>query len=163
MTTDRDAAHIPTAATSAYPRRDGNLVRPLVRGASAFQRIGEAVDAARHSVWLTVAFYADDFSFPDGRGSLFDVLDRAVDRGVDVRALFWRHSPETSHYGRIFGGTGAEREMLRARGSRVRIRWDRAVVPFCQHQKSWLIDAGTPSETAFVGGHQPHRPGTHAS
>src|SRR5262249_38012389 len=30
--------------------------------------------------------------------------------------------------------------------------WDRAAAAFCQHQKSWLIDAGQPSETAFVGG-----------
>ena len=42
--------------------------------------------------------------------------------------------------------------MLAARGSRFCIRWDRALGPYCQHQKSWLIDAGQPSETAFVGG-----------
>ena len=42
--------------------------------------------------------------------------------------------------------------MLDARGSRFRIRWDRAPGPYCQHQKSWLIDAGQASETAFVGG-----------
>jgi len=39
-----------------------------------------------------------------------------------------------------------------ARRSRFRIRWDHAHGPYCQHQKSWLIDAGRPSETAFVGG-----------
>ena len=42
--------------------------------------------------------------------------------------------------------------MLKARGSRFRIRWDRAFGPYCQHQKSWLIDAGQAGETAFVGG-----------
>ncbi len=42
--------------------------------------------------------------------------------------------------------------MLRARGSRFRIRWDRAHSVYCQHQKCWLIDAGQTSETAFVGG-----------
>jgi phosphatidylserine/phosphatidylglycerophosphate/cardiolipin synthase-like enzyme len=42
--------------------------------------------------------------------------------------------------------------MLAARGSRFRIRWDRAPGGYCQHQKSWLIDAGHTSETAFVGG-----------
>ena len=132
--------------------RDGNLVRPLIGGTTAFRRIGEAVDGARHSVWLTVAFYDDDLPFPDGRGALFDLLDRAAARGVDVRALFWRHNPESSGYGRTFWGTEAERELLRARSSRLRIRWDRAAGAFCQHQKSWMIDAGTPSETAFVGG-----------
>jgi len=60
------------------------------------------------------------------------------------RAIFWRHSPETSAYGRTFWGAAAERDRLQARRSRVRIRWDRAAVPFCQHQKSWMIDAGLP-------------------
>jgi phosphatidylserine/phosphatidylglycerophosphate/cardiolipin synthase-like enzyme len=144
--------HIPSVEAGGFPVRGGNLVRPLIGGTTAFRRIGEAVDTARHSVWLTVAFYDEDLRFPDGRGALFDLLDRAVARGVDVRALFWRHSPETSTYGRTFWGTAAERDRLRARSSRVRIRWDRAAVPFCQHQKSWMIDAGMPSETAFVGG-----------
>ena len=42
--------------------------------------------------------------------------------------------------------------MLRARDSRFRARWDRAYGAYCQHQKSWLVDAGRPTETAFVGG-----------
>jgi phosphatidylserine/phosphatidylglycerophosphate/cardiolipin synthase-like enzyme len=42
--------------------------------------------------------------------------------------------------------------MLRARGARFRIRWDRAHGAFCQHQKLWLIDAARDGETAFVGG-----------
>jgi phosphatidylserine/phosphatidylglycerophosphate/cardiolipin synthase-like enzyme len=45
--------------------------------------------------------------------------------------------------------------MLQARGSRFLARWDRAAAAFCQHQKSWLIDAGQCSETAFVGGINP--------
>lgn len=127
-------------------------MRPLVDGVPAFRRIGEAIEAARHSVWLTVTFYADDFNFPDRQGSLFDVLDRAVARGLDVRALFWRPNRASSSYGRTFPGAEPDRELLRRRGSRFRIRWDRAPAAFCQHQKSWIIDAGRPSETAFVGG-----------
>lgn len=125
---------------------------PLIDGIPAFQRIGEAIDAARHSVWLTVAFYAPDFRFPDGRGTLFDVLDRTAARGVDVRVLFWRPNPESSRYGRTFPGSPTDHEDLRRRGSRVRIRWDRAAAAFCQHQKSWVIDAGSALETSFVGG-----------
>lgn len=143
---------IPAASSGSYPRRNGNLVQPLVGGIAAFRRIGAAVDAARHSVWLTVAFHDDDLRFPDGRGTVFDALDRAAARGVDVRALFWRHNPESSGYGRTFWGTSAERDGLRARGSRLRIRWDRAAGSFCHHQKSWVIDAGQATETAFVGG-----------
>lgn len=52
------ADHIPPAAPCSYPARDGNLVRPMVDGADVFGRIGDAVEAARRSVWLTVAFYA---------------------------------------------------------------------------------------------------------
>lgn len=145
------APHVPPASSGPYPVRPGNLVRPLADGAPAFRRIAEAIGAARHSVWLTVAFCAPDFRFPDGR-TLFDVLDHAAARGLDVRVLFWRPNPESAGYGRTFPGTPADRDLLRARGSRLSARWDRAHGPYCQHQKSWLIDAGRPSETAFVGG-----------
>ena len=139
------------AATGAYPVRPGNLVRPLVDGVPTFRRIAEAIAAARHSVWLTVTFYAPDFRFPDGR-TVFDVFDDAVARGLDVQVLFWRPNRASSRYGRTFPGIGADRELLRARGSRFGIRWDRAGAAYCQHQKSWLIDAGHSTETAFIGG-----------
>ena len=143
---------VPSSVEGSYPVRSGNFVQPLIDGTPAFRRIGQAVEGARHSIWLTVAFFAHDFQFPDGQGGLFDVLEHAVDRGLDVRILFWRPNPESSGYGRTFPGTQADRAGLAARGSRVLIRWDRASDAFCQHQKSWVIDAGQPTETAFVGG-----------
>ncbi len=149
----RDAAHIPFTNTGSYPIRAGNSVQPLVDGEPAFRRICEAVEAARDSVWVTVAFYVPTFELPDGRGSLFDVLDRAVERGLDVRVIFWRHVElERIDPGTHFSGTTAERAMLQARGSRFLARWDRAHGAYCQHQKSWLIDAGRANEVAFVGG-----------
>jgi cardiolipin synthase len=147
--------HIPFLRSGSYPARQGNLVRPLLDSGPAFRRIGEAIEAARHSVWLTVAFVAPDFQMPDGRGALFDVLDRAVKRGLDVRIIFWRPNSESSGYGPTFPGSPADRAMLGARGSRFRARWDRAPGACCQHQKSWLIDAGRATETAFVGGVNP--------
>jgi phosphatidylserine/phosphatidylglycerophosphate/cardiolipin synthase-like enzyme len=149
---EQSPPYIPFVTSCSYPPRDGNMVRPLVDAVPAFRRIGEAIEAARHSVWLTVTFFAQDFEIPDGGGAVFDVLDRAVARGLDVRVIFWRPNPESMGYGRTFSGTPEQRDMLDARGSRFRIRWDRAPGPYCQHQKSWLIDAGQPSETAFVGG-----------
>jgi cardiolipin synthase A/B len=143
---------IPFVASCTYPPRAGNAVRPLVDGIPAYRRIAEAVVAARHSVWLTVAFVAPDFHMPDGGGALFDVLDRAVERGLDVRVIFWRPNQESIGYGSTFAGSHEERGTLEARGSRFRIRWDRAYGPYCHHQKSWLIDAGQAGETAFVGG-----------
>jgi len=145
-------AHIPFVASCSYPARAGNAVRPLVDGLPAYRRIAEAVMTAQHSVWLTVAFVAPDFRMPECSGTLFDVLDRAVERGLDVRLIFWRPNQESIGYGDAFSGTREQRDLLEARGSRFRIRWDRAHGPYCQHQKTWLIDAGKPSETAFVGG-----------
>ena len=118
--------HIPFVAACSYPPRAGNVVRPLVDGMPAFRRIAEAVSAAQHSVWLTVAFFAPDFQMPDGGRPLFDVLDRAAERGLDVRVLFWRPNAESFGYGRTFPGSPEDRKMLEARGSRFRIRWDRA-------------------------------------
>lgn len=145
--------YIPFVASSSYPVRSANTVRPLVDGEPAYRRICQAVEGAHHSVWVTVAFLAPGFQMPGGRGSFLDVLDRGAARGLDVRVLFWRLNPETSRFGpRVFSGSEAQREMLEARGSRFQARWDRAHGRYCQHQKSWLMDAGQASETAFVGG-----------
>jgi cardiolipin synthase A/B len=144
---------IPPAGSGAYPPRDGNRVRPLVDGEPAFRRICEAVEGARRRVWVTVAFLDHDVLMPDGRGTFFDVLDRAATRGLDARVLFWREpelprlAPGSSH----FAGTDEEQRGLHARGARFRARWDH-LPRYCHHQKSWVIDAGEPGELAFVGG-----------
>ncbi len=143
--------HIPFLSAGSYPLRAGNRVRPFVDGEAAFRRICEAVEAAQHSVWITVAFFAE-FQMPGGRGSSLDVLDRAAARGLDVRLIVWRPNPETGIVGNTFPGSAENHEMLRTRGSRFRVRWDRALGRYCQHQKSWVIDAGDPAEIAFVGG-----------
>lgn len=145
----QSSSHIRPADAASYPVRAGNKVVPLVDGEAAFRRICEAVEAARKSVWLTVAYIDPDFRMPDGRGSLFDVLDRAKARGLDVRAIFWR--AHLNHRD-VFNGRPPDRGLLSDRGSRFLLRWDRAQKHYCQHQKSWLIDAGHPGETAFVGG-----------
>ncbi|MGH6872045.1 MAG: phospholipase D-like domain-containing protein [Rhizomicrobium sp.] len=142
-------SHIPAVTSGSYPVRSGNALCALVDGQAAFGRICEAIEAAQKSVWLTVAFHKPDFVMPGAHGSLFDVLDRAAARGVDVRVIFWR--TETAP-GEHFFGTVAERDWLKARGSRFLARWDRAQKTYCQHQKSWLVDAGAAGETAFVGG-----------
>ena len=102
--------HVPSTLGGPYPVRSGNLVRPLVDRVPAFRRIAEAIGEARHSLWLTVAFYAPDFRFPDGRG-LFDVLDDAVARGLsgdrvnpptdDIRSPATLHSRERQVDGSI--------------------------------------------------------------
>lgn len=144
---------IPFVPSASYPARPGNRVWPLIDGEPAFRRICEAIEAARQSVWATVTFMWAAFEMPDGRGSALDVLDRAAARGVDVRLVFWRPDTETERHKRnAFWGSAEHLDLLEARRSAVKIRWDRAHPGFCQHQKSWLVDAGADGETAFVGG-----------
>lgn len=144
--------HITFPTTGSYPAREGNRIAPLIDGVPALRCICRAVEAARRSVWVTVAFLAEDFRMPDGFGSLFDLLDRAAARGVDVRMLCWRPNPEGMVFGPNFPGSAENLEMLRRRGARFRIRWDRHEGTGCHHQKSWVVDAGETSEVAFVGG-----------
>jgi cardiolipin synthase A/B len=146
-------AAIPFVTSGCYPVRAGNLVRPLIDGEPAFRRICQAIEAARQNVWVTVTFMWAEFAMPDGRGSALDILDRAAARGVDVRLIFWRPDAETQWLQRnAFWGSRGHIEILEARRSGVKIRWDRAHPGFCQHQKTWLIDAGADDGTAFVGG-----------
>lgn len=148
-----EARHIPHVESGAYPLRSGNQLEPLVDGEKAFRAIARAVAEARESVWVTVAFLEDGFEMPDGHGSLFDVLDRATDRGLDVRVIFWRSRfQEDEEPGVHFFGTDAQRRALVERGSRFLARWDVLPRELCHHQKSWLVDAGAPGEIAFVGG-----------
>jgi cardiolipin synthase len=144
---------IPVIGTCSYPSRPGNSLRPWVDGEPAFRRVCEAIESARHSVWATVTFMWADFLMPDGRGSALDVLNRAALRGVDVRVIFWRPDPEADNFKvTAFWGSSEHFAQLVESRSAIRIRWDRAEPGFCQHQKSWLIDAGTPTETCFLGG-----------
>ncbi len=141
------------AESGSYPVRSGNFLRPLIDGEPAFRRICEVIDAARHSVWVTVAFMWESFEMPDGRGTALDVLGRAADRGLDIRLICWRPDRETECFRtNAFWGSERHFQRLQACADGVQIRWDRAQPGFCQHQKSWLVDAGQETEIAFVGG-----------
>ena len=142
---------IPCPDNGPFPQRSGNHVIPLIDGVPAFARMAEAVDQALHSVLLTVAFFASDFRFKDGR-DLLDLLNAAAERGLDVRVIFWRPTATSSGYGRTFEGSVADRALLERRHVRFRIRWDGLPGVHVHHQKSWMIDAGHETETAFVGG-----------
>jgi cardiolipin synthase A/B len=148
-----DQELFPFATTGSYPTRAGNSVQLLIDGEPAFRRICEAIEAAQHSVWVTVTFMWPGFQMPDGRGTALEVLDRAAKRGVDVRIIFWRPGDETAALRRnAFWGAPEHFDALRRFGVQLSIRWDRAQPGFCQHQKTWLIDAGEDTQTAFVGG-----------
>jgi phosphatidylserine/phosphatidylglycerophosphate/cardiolipin synthase-like enzyme len=139
--------------TGSYPARAGNRVELLVDGLPAFRRLCQAIDAARHGVWATITFLWSSLEMPDGRGPVLAVLERAARRGVDVRLLFWRPDNETANLRRnAFWGSREHLEQLRARHPNLSVRWDRAPPGYCQHQKSWVIDAGEDGQSAFVGG-----------
>ena len=146
-----DLVRIPPPTGAIFPPRPGNHVEPLVDGASAFDRIAAAVEAATTSVMVCVAFLEVDARFPGGRGTFLDLMDGAASRGVDVRVLFWH--PEGHGVGAedTFPGTESSGRLLGGRSTSWQARWD-AVGRQCQHQKAWLVDAGTDDEVAFVGG-----------
>jgi cardiolipin synthase A/B len=139
--------------TGTYPTRVGNTVKLLIDGELAFRRVCEAIETARHSVFVTVTFMWSTFRMPDGRGTTLEVLSRAAKRGFDVRLIFWRPDDETAHLRcNAFWGAAEHFELLEQHQPQIGIRWDRAQPGFCQHQKTWLIDAGEVGQTAFLGG-----------
>lgn len=143
---------IPFVDTGSYPTRGGNRVRPWVDGEPAFRRICAAIAGARHRVWVTVTFMWPSFRMPDGRTALA-VLEDAAQRGVDVRVIFWRPDDETARHRRnAFWGCAEHFADLSQHYAHVKVRWDRAHPGYCQHQKTWLIDAGHDAATSFVGG-----------
>jgi phosphatidylserine/phosphatidylglycerophosphate/cardiolipin synthase-like enzyme len=143
----------PFVNTGVYPTRSGNQVWPWIDGEPAFRRICEAIEAAQQSVWATVTFMWPSFQMPDGRGTALGVLERAARRGIDVRIIFWRPDDETAgHRRNAFWGSPDHFDALSQRYPQVKIRWDRAHPGYCQHQKTWLIDASLEAATSFVGG-----------
>ena len=151
--TDKQASSVPFVDVGTYPTRSGNRLTPWIDGEPAFRRICEAIEGARSSVWVTVAFMWSSFRMPDGRGSALNVLEQAARRGLDVRIIFWRPDDETASLRtNAFWGSTAHFELLARECPSVNIRWDRAHPGFCQHQKSWLIDPLENSCTSFVGG-----------
>jgi cardiolipin synthase A/B len=143
----------PFVTTGAYPTRSGNQLWPWIDGEPAFRRICEAIEAAQQSVWATITFMWPSFQMPDGRGTALDVLERAARRGIDVRVIFWRPDDETASLRpNAFWGSSDHFDVLSQRYPQVKIRWDRAHPGYCQHQKTWLIDANRDAATSFVGG-----------
>ena len=143
----------PFVTTGAYPTRSGNHVRPWIDGEPAFRRICEAIELAQQSAWATVTFMWPSFQMPDGRGAALDVLERAAQRGIDVRIIFWRPDDQTATWRRnAFWGSQEHFEALSERYPHINIRWDRAHPGYCQHQKTWLVDANLDTATSFVGG-----------
>jgi len=75
----------------------GNVVRPLVDGATYFEELFQAIEGTRVGDLVLFAGWrvdGDEQLTDDPSSTLLEVLDRAEDRGVQVRGLIWRSHTE---------------------------------------------------------------------
>src|SRR5690242_12102639 len=90
-----------TRLDDGHPGEDawstGNVVRPLVHGATYFAELFERIEATRAG---DLIYFTDWQGDADERltaapgSEVADVLGRADERGVDVRGLVWRSHSE---------------------------------------------------------------------
>jgi phosphatidylserine/phosphatidylglycerophosphate/cardiolipin synthase-like enzyme len=133
---------------------EGNLVRPLIHGATYFAELYERLEATRDGDLVYFTDWqgdADERLTGEPGSEVVEVLGRADERGVDVRGLVWR-----SHRQRL-GFTSEENRklgrQLQARGAEVlldmRVRWGGS-----HHQKMVVIrHADDPTrDISYVGG-----------
>jgi phosphatidylserine/phosphatidylglycerophosphate/cardiolipin synthase-like enzyme len=133
---------------------EGNLVRPLVHGATYFAELFERLEETRDGDLVMFTDWQGDYDerLTGGPGSeVGDVLCRADERGVDVRGLVWRSHAEaigfTSAQNRHLG------EKLQARGAEALLDM-RVRLGGSHHQKMVVIRYRDQPERdiAYVGG-----------
>ncbi|MFZ2015119.1 MAG: phospholipase D family protein [Nocardioides sp.] len=132
----------------------GNLVRPLVHGATYFPALYDAIEAAQEG---DLVFFTDWQGDADERltgepgSEVVEVLGRADERGVDVRGLVWRsHLDQTGFFASENRHLG---EQLQKRGAEVLLDM-RVRTRGSHHQKFVVVryrDDPT-RDVAFVGG-----------
>lgn len=132
----------------------GNLVTPLIHGATYFPRLCEEVEAAKPGDLVLFTDWqgdADERLTGEKGSEVVEVFGRADERGVDVRGLVWRsHSDLTGFFAeenRHFG------EQLQHRGAEVLL--DMRVRSGGSHHQKFVVirHRDDPSrDVAFVGG-----------
>ena len=133
---------------------EGNLVRPLIHGATYFAELCERIEATREGDLLFFTDWqgdADERLTGEPGSEVLEVLGSADERGVDVRGLIWR-----SHLG-AFGFTAGENRRL---GRDLQRRGAEAILDMrvrtggSHHQKLVVIrHRGDPTrDIAYVGG-----------
>ncbi|MEP6632022.1 MAG: phospholipase D family protein [Lapillicoccus sp.] len=144
-----DASHDGDAAWST-----GNLVTPLVHGATYFRALYDVITATRAG---DLVFFTDWQGDADERltgeagSEVLEVLGSADERGVDVRGLVWRsHLDQTGFFATENRHLG---EQLQKRGAEVLLDM-RVRVGGSHHQKFVVVrHRDDPSrDVAFVGG-----------
>ncbi|MEU8225583.1 phospholipase D-like domain-containing protein [Kribbella sp. NPDC048915] len=131
---------------------EGNLVRPLIHGATYFRRLYEELCALRAGDRVYFTDWrgdADEQLLPDGP-AIGAALIELVRRGVEVRALLWRsHSDHLRFSARENRKLGTR---LNAAGAEVLLD-QRVRMLGSHHQKLFVIrHHGPERDLAFVGG-----------
>jgi len=132
----------------------GNLVRPLIHGASYFPRLYDVLEATGPGDLVYFTDWqgdADERLTGDPGSEVVEVLGRADERGVDVRGLVWRsHLDQTGFFAKENRHLG---EQLQHRGAEVLL--DMRVRSGGSHHQKFVVvrhrDDAT-RDVAFVGG-----------
>ncbi|MEP6648908.1 MAG: phospholipase D-like domain-containing protein [Lapillicoccus sp.] len=133
---------------------EGNLVTPLVHGASYFRELYDVLSATRAGDLVLFTDWqgdADERLTGEPGSEVLEVLGTADERGVDVRGLVWRsHLDQTGFFATENRHLG---ERLQHRGAEVLLDM-RVRVGGSHHQKFMVIrHRDDPSrDVAFVGG-----------
>jgi phosphatidylserine/phosphatidylglycerophosphate/cardiolipin synthase-like enzyme len=158
LLTQDERANPTTVLDDRHPGRaawsGGNLVRPLIDGASYFAELHERIEATRPGDLIYFTDWqgdADERLTGEPGSGVADVLARADERGVDVRGLVWRSHRE------LFGFTA---EANRRLGKELQSRGAEALLDMrvrtggCHHQKLVVIrHTDDPTrDVAYVGG-----------
>ena len=142
-----------TVAAAGTAWTDGNLVRPLIHGATYYQRLVEE---------LSELNVGDSVHFVDWRGdrdellqaggpTVGDLLASLAERGIEVRGLVWRSHPERLSFSEA--SNRRLEEQINRHGGEVML--DQRVLPFgSHHQKLFIVHRTGPRryDVAFVGG-----------
>jgi phosphatidylserine/phosphatidylglycerophosphate/cardiolipin synthase-like enzyme len=148
-TTRLDADHPGEQAWS-----EGNLVRPLIHGATYFAELFASIEATQEGDLLFFTDWqgdADERLTGEPGSEVAEVLARADGRGVDVRGLVWR-----SHWDKLGFTAGENRRLgrdLQERGAEALL--DMRVRTGGSHHQKFLVirHRDDPSrDIAFVGG-----------
>ncbi len=133
---------------------EGNLVRPLIHGATYFRELYERIEATRPGDLVLFTDWqgdAEERLTGEPGSEVLDVLARADERGVDVRGLVWRSHKEI--FGFTFGQNRRLGKELQRRGAEVLLDM-RVRLGGSHHQKLFVIrcqDDPT-RDIAYVGG-----------
>ena len=158
LLTTSERANLRTRLDAQHPGEqawsEGNLVRPLVHGATYFAELFERLEATRAGDLVLFTDWqgdADERLTGEPGSEVAEVLGRADERGVDVRGLVWRSHWEklgfSSRENRLLG------EQLQERGAEALLDM-RVRTGGSHHQKFVVIrHRDDPSrDIAYVGG-----------